>query len=100
MRDDGFELDKSVKHDAETAARILLSAGATEVFVFGSLVHGEARPDSDLDIAVRGLPPEKFFRTMSEISFAISRPFDLVDLDEQNPFTEYLEQAGELLRVA
>jgi hypothetical protein len=37
---------------------------------------------------------------MSAIAFAISRPFDLVDLDEQDPFTNHLETEGELLRVA
>jgi predicted nucleotidyltransferase len=93
-------LSEATKRDVETAARILLAAGATEVFVFGSLARGQGRPESDLDIAVRGLPPEKFFRTMSEVTFAVSRPFDLIDLDEENPFTEYLEKEGELLRVA
>ncbi|MCL5102733.1 MAG: nucleotidyltransferase domain-containing protein [Armatimonadetes bacterium] len=86
--------------DIQTAARILQEAGATEVFVFGSAAHGELRPDSDIDLAVRGLAPEKFFRAMSEVTFAVSRPLDLVDLDESNPFTEYLVEEGELRRVA
>jgi predicted nucleotidyltransferase len=93
-------IDESTKHDIDIAARILLAAGATEVFVFGSAAQGKIRPGSDLDVAVRGLPPEKFFRAMSEVTFAVSRPFDLIDLDEENPFTEYLEKEGELLRVA
>lgn len=93
-------LDEATKRDVEAAAKILLAAGATEVFVFGSLAQGKARPESDLDIAVRGLPPERFFKAMSEVTFAVSRPFDLIDLDEENPFTEYLEKEGELLRVA
>lgn len=93
-------LDEQTKRDIETAAKILLNAGASEVFVFGSVAQGKMRPDSDLDIAVRGLPPDRFFATMSEVTFAISRSFDLIDLDEENPFTQYLEKEGELLRVA
>lgn len=93
-------MDEQTIKDIETAARILRQAGATEVFVFGSVARGEPRPDSDLDIAVRGLPPEKFFATMSAITFAISRSFDLIDLDEENPFTEFLQKEGELRRVA
>ena len=89
-----------VSSDIETAARILKEAGASEVFVFGSAARGSAGPDSDLDLAVRGLPPEEFFRAMGRVVLAISRQIDLVDLDEENPFTKYLEREGELKRVA
>ena len=37
------------------AAEVLRAHGATEVYVFGTFAHGDVRPDSDLDIAVRGL---------------------------------------------
>ena len=95
-----FTVSKNIRQDIEQAARILLEAGVCEVFVFGSSSRGAERTESDIDLAVRGLPPERFFKTMSKIGFAISRPFDLIDLDEQNPFIEYLERKGELKRVA
>ncbi len=90
----------TLQHDIEMAAGILREAGAREVFVFGSASRGAQGPSSDLDLAVRGLPPERFFDAMSRAALAISRPFDLIDLDERNPFTEYLEKKGELRRVA
>lgn len=93
-------IDAAIKNDIETAARILREEGATEVYVFGSAVHGKMRPDSDIDFAIRGLPPEKYFPTRGKVGRAISHLFDLVDLDEENPFTEYLERKGGLLRVA
>ena len=93
-------MDKATQTEVNKAARILLQAGAKEIFLFGSAARGNDRPESDLDLAVRGLPPERFFAAMSAITFAISRPFDLVDLDEKDPFTSYLEMEGELLRVA
>jgi len=91
---------ESLAREIEIAAGILKSAGALEVFVFGSVSKGTERPESDIDLAVRGLPPEKFFRAMSEATFAVSRPLDLIDLDDDNLFTEYLERKGELRRVA
>lgn len=93
-------IDAAVKDDIETAARILREEGATEVYVFGSAAHGKMRPDSDIDFAIRGLPPEKYFPAMGKVVDAISHLFDLVDLDEENPFTRFLQDEGELLRVA
>jgi len=93
-------ISQSIMQDVEIAAKILLEAGAKEVYVFGSAAHGEERPGSDIDLAVRGLPDEVFFEAMSRIVFAISREFDLIALDDASLFTEYLERKGELVRVA
>lgn len=81
------------------AAAALKAAGAREVYVFGSAGKGKLRPDSDVDIAVSGLPPEVFFRAMGKASRAVGRPVDLIDLDVENPFTRYLKEEGELRRV-
>ena len=81
------------------AAAALKAAGAREVYVFGSAGKGKLRPDSDVDIAVSGLPPEVFFRAMGKASRAVGRPVDLIDLDVENPFTRYLKDEGELQRV-
>jgi predicted nucleotidyltransferase len=83
----------------EQAAEALKAAGAREVYVFGSAARGKLREDSDIDLAVCGLPAEAFFRAMAKASRALGRPVDLVDLDEDNPFTRYLKEEGELQRV-
>ena len=83
----------------DKAASALKAAGAKEVYVFGSASKGRMRPNSDIDIAVSGLPPEVFFRAMAKASRALGRPIDLIDLDEDNPFTRYLKKEGELQRV-
>ena len=93
-------MNAAIKNDIETAARILREEGATEVYVFGSAAHGKMRPDSDIDLAVRGLPPERYFPAMGRVVDAIQRLFDLVDLDEENLFTQYIVQKGVLQRVA
>jgi len=83
----------------EKAAAALKTAGAREVYVFGSASKGRLRPNSDVDMAVSGLPPEVFFRAMAAAHEALGRPLDLIDLDEDNPFIRYLKNKGELLRV-
>jgi predicted nucleotidyltransferase len=83
----------------EKAASALKAAGAKEVYVFGSASKERMRPNSDVDMAVSGLPPEVFFRAMAAAHDALGCPLDLVDLDEDNDFTRYLKSKGELLRV-
>ncbi len=83
----------------ERAVAALKAAGAREVYLFGSAAKGKMREDSDVDLAVSGLPPEVFFRAMAQASRALGRPLDLIDLDHDNPFTRYLKEEGELQRV-
>jgi predicted nucleotidyltransferase len=88
-----------MKVSIDKAASALKAVGAKEVYVFGSASKGQMRPDSDVDMAVSGLPPEVFFRAMAAAHDALGRPLDLVDLDDDNDFTRYLKSKGELLRV-
>lgn len=80
-------------------ARLLQSEGASEVYVFGSAAHGRIHPSSDVDLAVSGLPPEKFFGMLSRLSAIFLRQVDLIDLDDENLFTRYLRRKGLLRRV-
>ncbi len=82
------------------AANLLCSMGATEVFVFGSATKGGLRPDSDIDIAVSGLPTKVYFSAISKVSDLLGRPVDLVDLDDSTPLVRHLLGSGELVRVA
>ncbi len=86
--------------EIQRAVDILLNNGAREVYVFGSHARGDATPDSDLDLAVRGMPPEHFFRAVGETCSALSIPVDIVDLDESSPALDFLKEHGDLLRVA
>jgi len=88
-----------LKEQFAKAAEALKAAGAREVYLFGSAATGHLREDSDIDIAVSGLPPRQFFRAMGQVSRILRRPVDLIDLDEDNPFTEYLKKEGHLVHV-
>ena len=84
----------------ERAAAELKLAGAREVFVFGSAAKGIEDPASDLDLAVSGLPPSVFYRIGARLSDLVGCSVDLVDLDVSTPFTQYLREEHELVRVA
>jgi predicted nucleotidyltransferase len=81
-------MNKDLSDKVAAANVILRSYGATEVHLFGSAANGTMREDSDVDIAVRGISPEKFFSAMAAASEALNRNVDLVDLDSKNPISE------------
>jgi predicted nucleotidyltransferase len=82
------------------AAAAMISAGAREVYLFGSSLSGSGDADSDIDLAIAGLPPALFFRVIGLARRILKKPVDLIDLDEATPFTEYLRNSGELKRIA
>lgn len=84
----------------ERATAVLKNFGADGIYLFGSLVDGTARADSDIDIAVSGLDPRCFFQAMGQMLLILPRSLDLIDLDENTPFTNHLKQEGQLYRVA
>jgi predicted nucleotidyltransferase len=81
------------------AAEALKAAGAREVYLFGSAATRDVGEPRDIDLAVSGLPPQVFFKAMGAARRALRMPLDLVDLDEDSPFTRYLREQGELQRV-
>ena len=97
---EALTMSESLQKGIETAVEILRGAGAKEVYLFGSAARGAEGLDSDIDLAVRGLPAHVFFDVVGRIEMALAHDFDLVDLDDRNPFTEYLERKGKLVRVA
>jgi len=83
----------------DTAVRTLKEAGAQEVYLFGSAAKGTMREDSDIDLAVRGLPPEDYCEAAGRLLSVLPTEVTLIDLDEDSPFVRYLSSKGELQRV-
>lgn len=92
-------MDEQTTRRIEQAAAVLKEAGAQEVYLFGSAAHGEVQEDSDIDFAVSGLPPQRFFSAMACAEAVLQRPLDLIDLDLPTPFARHLRAEGELCRV-
>ena len=89
-----------LREDLCEAIEILRQFGATEVYLFGSLARGAADEDSDIDIAIVGVPKKRFFAAYGELLMKLDHPFDLIGLDYDNEFTRRLRSEGSLRRVA
>ena len=85
--------------DVLRAVEISKAEGCREVYVFGSVAVGAPGPRSDLDIAVRGCPPERFYRLLGRLMEELSHAVDLIDLDVETSVAEYLEEEGQLIHV-
>jgi predicted nucleotidyltransferase len=85
--------------DAERAVHIAREEGCSQVLLFGSVVNGRAGARSDLDVAVRGCPPDRFYRLLGRLMEELCHPVDLIDLDVEVNVAQYLEEEGQLVHV-
>ncbi len=100
MPDKLKNLPLSYQEDIKKAIEILKASGATEVFIFGSIANGTFNENSDIDIAVRGIPMNDFYKIASTLMFELENEIDLIDLDDkENRFTQMLLNVGGLLKV-
>ena len=84
----------------QRAIRGLQAEGATEVHVFGSYAQARIRRNSDLDLAVRGIPPERWYLALAKALEEVPVRTDVIDLDRPSRFATFLIQSGRLRRVA
>jgi predicted nucleotidyltransferase len=96
-----MELNVPVKYreDIEKATNLLKNEGCKSVFLFGSMVTGKIHGNSDIDIGISGLPPNKFFRVYANLDRELSNKIDLVDFDLQNDFFVLLNSLGEVIKL-
>jgi predicted nucleotidyltransferase len=87
--------------EARRAARILAEHyGVSRVILFGSLAWRRFGPTSDIDLAVEGLAPSRFFRADAELAREIPLPVDLKLLSECPPLLRSrIEKEGVILHA-
>lgn len=86
--------------DLALAVKILKEEGCTAVYLFGSAAEGESGRVQDIDLAVKGCPTGEFFRVLGRLILELENPVDLINLDMNDDFAEFLEREGRLRRVA
>jgi len=87
------------RKDIEIAINLLKNEGCQSIFLFGSLVTGKIRDESDIDIGIKGLPKGKFFEVYSRLYFDIENKIDLVDFDTNSDFYSTLNRIGEVVQI-
>ena len=93
------EIPEKYQEDIKKANYFLRNEGCKSVFLFGSLVTGNIHDSSDIDIGIKGLPPEKFFRVYSKLYMNLNNEFHLVDFDYESDFFSLLDKQGEVVEV-
>jgi predicted nucleotidyltransferase len=93
------KIPEKYQEDIKKANNFLKNEGCESVFLFGSLVTGNIHDNSDIDIGIKGLPPEKFLKVYSKLYMNLSNEFHLVDFDYEHDFFTLLNKHGEVVEV-
>jgi len=94
-----LNIPQKYRKDVETATNLLKDEGCQSVFLFGSLVTGKIRDNSDIDIGIKGLPKGKFLSLYSRLYFDFENKIDLVDFDTNSDFYSMLNSIGEVVQI-
>ena len=94
------ELALKARIEAGRMAQMLVREfGASRVYLFGSLVREDRFHEcSDVDLAVEGIAPERFFKAWATVGSCSDVLIELVDLDEVGEsMRKLILKYGELL---
>lgn len=81
-REDRLERAAQARRASRRAAESLRREfGAGEVWLFGSVLSGPKHDAFDVDLAVSGLAPERYYEALARVSDLIGGPVDLVPLE-------------------
>jgi predicted nucleotidyltransferase len=104
MRPSPLTKEQAIQRLLATESEIR-ALGVERLALFGSLVRGETRPDSDIDILIQFLPGEKKYARFLDLADLLEqrleRPVDLVTIEGLSPFVgpHILAEAQDVLRA-
>jgi len=94
-----LNIPSKYQKDIDIATNFLKNEGCQSIYLFGSLVTGKIHQNSDIDIGIKGLPPEKFIRVYAKLDNNLSNAVDLIDFDENDKFYNLLNSLGEIVEI-
>lgn len=81
------------ERDKEIITQCARKYKVSSIYLFGSSLNRNSEPN-DIDLAVKGIRPEVFFKFYGELLRSISKPVDLVDLSRKSLFNRIIEEKG------
>ena len=81
------EIDKKIIKDLSEKYHV------KRVLLFGSSLD-PAKESRDIDIAVEGIEPRKFFKYYGDLMLRLSKPVDVIDLSEKSKFVALVKKEG------
>lgn len=79
--------------DKATIATLARRYGAATVWLFGSSA-GRRQQGRDLDLAVEGVAPARFFQFVGDLMLALSQPVDVVSLEKRSKLSALIRRDG------
>ena len=97
--DERTALETARREAEEMAARLVKQHGARRIILFGSVARKRRlRPDSDIDLAVEGMPVETFYQLVGDLYTPQGRRADLVRLETaRDSFQKIIALEGVLI---
>ena len=93
------EIPAKYQEDIRKAKIFLKNEGCKTVFLFGSMVTGKIHENSDIDIGISGLPPQKYLRVYAQLDKEVSSKVDLIDFDLNKELYSLLNSIGEVVEI-
>ncbi len=81
------------KKEKDIIVKFAKKYDVSSVVLFGSSLDGNAE-SNDIDIGVKGIQPQLFFKFYGELIKYLTKPVHLVDLSLKTLFNEYIEKIG------
>lgn len=93
------QLRQQARNDVKRIVPMLVDTfGVIRIILFGSLVKGTFTSESDIDLAVEGIPCDQYFAAMAAVNHVTHRWVDLKPLEDLLPhFRQRILTTGELI---
>jgi predicted nucleotidyltransferase len=86
-------IDMMTEEDKKVILECAQKYNVSSIILFGSSVKKD-KESRDIDIGVKGLEPQLFFKFYAELFKRLPRPVDLVDLSRKSLFNDLVEEDG------
>ncbi|MEW6202742.1 MAG: nucleotidyltransferase domain-containing protein [bacterium] len=86
------------KKEKDTIRRIAREYGVKRLWLFGSML--DPKPDvepDDIDLAVEGIAPERFYHFYGKLFQELPKPVDLVDMADALPIVDDVRETGVII---
>jgi len=80
------------ERDKEIITQCAKKYNVSTIYLFGSSLQNSEY--NDIDLAVKGIKPEVFFKFYGELLRSLSKPVDLIDLSKKSLFNRIIEERG------
>jgi predicted nucleotidyltransferase len=79
--------------DKATIATLARHYGVATVWLFGSSADQRKR-GRDLDLAVEGLAPARFYQFVGDLMLSLSKPVDVISLEKRSKLSSLIRREG------